>query len=71
VPPEFTQGERIADQALQAVLGRYYQSAQSQGRWFPEAAWETPSLKRHMRTGVLCDVVWRTQLECHRRMGTQ
>lgn len=37
LPKEFTQGERIADQALQAFLGWRYQSAQVQGVWFPEA----------------------------------
>ena len=37
LPKEFTQGERIADQALQAFLGFRYQSAQIQRVWFPES----------------------------------
>lgn len=36
-PAEWTPGERIADNALQAAFGRAYQSAQIQGKWFPEA----------------------------------
>src|SRR5215510_2012030 len=35
-----------------------------------EAAGQTPSLSRHLRPGMLCDVVWRAQLSCHRGMGT-
>src|SRR5882672_2680047 len=32
-------------------------------------SWETPSLARHSLLGLLCDVVWVSDLECHRRMG--
>ena len=31
---------------------------------------ETPSLAGHALPGLLCDVMWVSDLECHRRMGT-
>jgi hypothetical protein len=34
-------------------------------------SWETPSLARHSLLGLLCDVVWVSDLECHRRMGAE
>jgi hypothetical protein len=38
LPPEWSPGERIADQAMQALFGRWrYQSAQPVGQWFPES----------------------------------
>jgi hypothetical protein len=38
LPPEWSPGERIADQAMQALFGRWrYQSAQPAGQWFPES----------------------------------
>src|SRR5262245_52090907 len=32
---------------------------------------ETPSVRRHLGPGVLCEVVWRAPLERYCRMGTQ
>src|SRR4030095_15039748 len=32
---------------------------------------QTPSLACHALAGLLCDVVWLPQLECHGRMGAQ
>src|SRR5712691_4200508 len=34
-------------------------------------AWQTPSVIRYSRPGVLCHVVWLPELQCYRRMGTQ
>src|SRR5437764_1487280 len=34
-------------------------------------SWDTPSLACHSLLGLLCEVVWVSDLECHRRMGTE